>query len=281
MEDWTKYFSSFNWDRFEKIDQSQNWFKVFRIMPNTFAIWEPWHREMVISYLIVGTKHTLLFDTGLGIGDISKLVDELGCNNIIVLNSLSHWDHIGGNFQFNSVYGLNNEYARQNCKGKSYSKAKHYLINTVMEDKLPEDFKANSYSIKPYRITKYVKNGDVIDLGERKLEILLTPGHSLDSLCLLDSKNKGLFVGDTFYLASLYAHLAGSNLSDYYATSAKLGLMADDINILFTCHRQTVISSLYLKKMHEAFKEIKSTIGSTNKSEQNKEIQFEGFSVII
>ncbi|MCP4631118.1 MAG: MBL fold metallo-hydrolase [bacterium] len=186
MEDWTKYFSSFKWDRFEKIDQSQNWFKVFRIMPDTFAIWEPWHREMVISYLIIGTRHTLLFDTGLGIGDIKKLVVELGFKNIIVLNSHSHWDHIGGNFQFNCIYGLNNEYARQNCQGEPYSQAKHYLINTVI-----------------------------------------------------------------------------------------------DIESLFTCHRQTAISSLYLKRMHEAFKEIKSTIGPTIDSEQEKEVQFDGFSVIV
>ena len=281
MEDWTKYFSSFKWDRFEKIDQSQNWFKVFRITPNTFAIWEPWHREMVISYLIIGTKHTMLFDTGLGIGDIRKLIIEFGYDNIIVLNSHSHWDHIGGNFQFNGVLGLNNEYGRKNCKGKSYSQANRYLINTVMEDKLPNDFKADSYRIKPYRITKYVKNGDVIDLGERKLEILLTPGHSPDSLCLLDSENRGLFVGDTFYLASLYAHLEGSSLSDYYSTSGILASMADDIKVLFPCHRQTVISSIYLKKMHEAFEEIRSTIGFDNNSGQNKEIQFDGFSIII
>jgi glyoxylase-like metal-dependent hydrolase (beta-lactamase superfamily II) len=150
-----------------------------------------------------------------------------------------------------------------------------------MEDKLPADFKADSYSIKPYRITKYVKNRDIIDLGERKIEVLFTPGHSLDSLCLLDSKNRGLFVGDTFYLSSLYAHLPGSNFSDYYATSALLDSMADEIKILFPCHRKTSISSLYLKKMHEAFKEIKSTIGSTINSDQEKEIQFDGFSVIV
>ena len=89
MEDWTKYFNSLEWDRFEKVDQSQNWFKVFRIMPNTYAIWEPWHREMVISYLIVGTNHTLLFDTGLGIGDISKLVVEMGHKSVIRLKRVN------------------------------------------------------------------------------------------------------------------------------------------------------------------------------------------------
>lgn len=281
MEDWTQYFNAFKWDRFEKIDQSQDWFKVFRIMPDTLAIWEPWHREMVISYLISGTRQTLLFDTGLGIGDIQKLVKELGHDSVVVLNSHSHWDHIGGNFQFDRVYGLNHDYARQNCKGKSNLQARRYLTNTVMEEKLPQNFRVDAYGIEPYKITNYLKNKDAIELGGRKLEIVLTPGHSPDSLSLLDSKNSALFVGDAFYLAALYAHLPGSDLSDYCATAAMLAAMADDLDLLFPCHRQTAISSLYLKKMHAAFEEIKSTIGSADISPQNREIQFDGFSVLI
>jgi glyoxylase-like metal-dependent hydrolase (beta-lactamase superfamily II) len=46
------------------------WFEVYRIRPGVFAIYEPHQFEEVISYLILGSKRALLFDTGMGIGKI-------------------------------------------------------------------------------------------------------------------------------------------------------------------------------------------------------------------
>jgi glyoxylase-like metal-dependent hydrolase (beta-lactamase superfamily II) len=42
-----------------------------------------------------------------------------------------------------------------------------------------------------------VEDGDVIDLGNRKLEVIHTPGHDPNHLCYLDSKTRGLFSGDS------------------------------------------------------------------------------------
>jgi glyoxylase-like metal-dependent hydrolase (beta-lactamase superfamily II) len=41
-----------------------------------------------------------------------------------------------------------------------------------------------------------VEDGDGIDLGNRKLEVIHTPGHDPNHLCYLDSKTRGLFSGD-------------------------------------------------------------------------------------
>jgi glyoxylase-like metal-dependent hydrolase (beta-lactamase superfamily II) len=46
---------------------------------------------------------------------------------------------------------------------------------------------------------KTVKEGDVIDLGDEKLEVLHTPGHSICSMALIHVKSKTLFPGDTVY----------------------------------------------------------------------------------
>ena len=40
---------------------------------SVFAIYEPHQAEETISYLIVGEKQALLFDTGMGISDIRKV----------------------------------------------------------------------------------------------------------------------------------------------------------------------------------------------------------------
>ena len=41
-----------------------------------------------------------------------------------------------------------------------------------------------------------VDDGTDIDLGNRKLEVIHTPGHDPNHLCYLDSKTRGLFCGD-------------------------------------------------------------------------------------
>lgn len=46
---------------------------------------------------------------------------------------------------------------------------------------------------------KAIKEGDVLDLGNVKLEVLHTPGHSICSIALYDKNTKTLFPGDTVY----------------------------------------------------------------------------------
>lgn len=54
------------------------------------------HRsEETIGYLIVGNTRALLFDTGMGIGDLKALTLKLSKLPIIVLNSHTHDDHVG------------------------------------------------------------------------------------------------------------------------------------------------------------------------------------------
>jgi hypothetical protein len=93
------------WSAFERIDQDQDWFEVYRIADGVFAIYEPGQFEEVISFLITGEDRALLFDTGLGIGDMKRVVEQLTDLPIVVLNSHTHYDHIGGNYQFDTIFG--------------------------------------------------------------------------------------------------------------------------------------------------------------------------------
>ena len=88
------------WSTFEHIDQDQDWFDVYRIADGIFAIYESGQFEEVISFLVTGDDRALLFDTGLGIGDMTRVVEQLTDLEIVVLNSHTHYDHIGGNYQF-------------------------------------------------------------------------------------------------------------------------------------------------------------------------------------
>jgi len=203
------------WSQFEKIDQGQDWFEVYLVQPGIYAIYEPGQFDEVISYLITGSEKALLFDTGLGIGNIKKVVDELTDLEIIVLNSHTHYDHIGGNHQFDKIYAMATEYTRANALGSTHDKVKTFVAEGWIWKPTPESFSVDQYRIEPFKITKEADDGEKIVLGDRVLEIIFTPGHAPDAICLIDRENRLLFTGDTFYPAPLYTHLQGSNFETY------------------------------------------------------------------
>ncbi|MEI3580641.1 MAG: MBL fold metallo-hydrolase [Acutalibacteraceae bacterium] len=88
----------------ERVPVTEDWFEVYRIQPDLYAIYEPGHFQEVISYLITGSEKALLVDTGLGMGNIRKVVEELTSLPVIVMNTHTHFDHIGGNALFDTVY---------------------------------------------------------------------------------------------------------------------------------------------------------------------------------
>lgn len=79
------------------------WFTYKQIVPNIWGIAEFNHFEKVISYLIIGKRQALLFDTGMGIKSIKEVVNKLTKLPISVLNSHAHYDHVGGNKEFKMI----------------------------------------------------------------------------------------------------------------------------------------------------------------------------------
>jgi len=105
------------WSAYAKIDVDDDWFDVYRIDDEIYAIYEPGQFEEVISFLIIGGDFALMFDTGLGIGDIRNVVDQLTDLNVVVLNSHTHYDHIGGNHLFDTIYGTSLKYTQNRSLG--------------------------------------------------------------------------------------------------------------------------------------------------------------------
>ena len=73
--------------------------------------------EETISYLIIGQTQALLFDTSMGIGDIRRVTKELTKLPIAVLNSHTHADHVGGNWQFDTIFAMDTDFTRTNSRG--------------------------------------------------------------------------------------------------------------------------------------------------------------------
>ena len=102
---------------FEKHAASNDWFEVYEVAADTYAIYEPFQWQEVISYLVLGSERALLFDTGNGIGDIRRVVDSLTDLPVVVVNSHSHYDHVGGNHQFDDIRSVATALTRERSRG--------------------------------------------------------------------------------------------------------------------------------------------------------------------
>src|ERR1051326_309276 len=186
--EWCRNLPRPEYRNLERASVPDPWFEVYRIRPGVFAIYEPHQAEEVISYLIVGQKQALLFDTGMGISNIRKVVQGLTKLPVSVANSHTHNDHVGDNWRFNNIYGMDTAFTRQSTKGSS-ADAQAELTPDQLCGELPAGFDPRSYATRPFHITHWIHGGEKIDLGGRVLEVIATPGHTPDSISLWDTAN--------------------------------------------------------------------------------------------
>ena len=84
----------------------------------------------------------MLFDTGMGISDIRKVAAELTRLPVLVLNSHTHNDHVGGNWEFDTVLGMDTDIHPRQAKGSKQDAQTEIAPDEICGD-LPSDFDAN------------------------------------------------------------------------------------------------------------------------------------------
>jgi glyoxylase-like metal-dependent hydrolase (beta-lactamase superfamily II) len=253
--EWCRALPRPEYKNLARVPVSDSWFEVYKVAPAVFAIYEPHQFEETISYLIVGSKRALLFDTGMGIGDLKKTTAELTRLPIVVLNSHTHNDHVGDNWQFKTVYGMDTDFTRRNAQGSREDAQAELGPGQVCGD-LPRGFDPASYRTRPWKITHYVHDGDRIDLGGRALELLATPGHTPDAISLLDRANGLLFTGDTYYPATIWLYRPETDLEAYDASIHRLAALAPNIKLVLGAHNVPVAPPSVLPQLVAAFEAV-------------------------
>src|SRR5215813_8165710 len=227
--DWCKSLPRPEYKSLERIFVHEPWFEVYKIQPGVFAIYEPHQAEETISYLIVGTKQAILFDTGMGIGNIQKVTAQLTKHPIVVLNSHTHDDHVGGNWQFNYIFGMDTMFTRTNAKG-SRADTQAEIAPGQICGALPATFNPKTYITKRWHISLFVHDGFIVNLGGgRKLQVIAVPGHTPDSIALIDRVNGLLFTGDTYYPAPIWLYRPETDMDAYVASAKKLAALAPQV----------------------------------------------------
>lgn len=237
---------------------SDDWYQVYESAEGVYSIVEPLQIQETISHLIVGNERALLFDTGIGLVPLKPVVERITSLPVIVLNSHTHYDHVGGNWEFSSVLAIDSDYTRANMAGVDNSIIADDFVPEAFCQGAPAGVDIASFYTRPWKATGYIEDGETIDLGGREIEILHVPGHTPDAVALLDAGNRLLFTGDTWYDANLWLFARETNLVDYAASISRLANLENDVDFLFGAHNEARHASGKLAIVEDALQKLRS-----------------------
>ncbi len=163
----------------------------------------------VRSFLFEGTKSAMLIDTGFGSLPIHKMVEELTDLPVFLVNTHTDKDHTGCNKDFKPVY-------------MHPAEMEHY------KDALPEGCRMED--VCP------LWEGDIIDLGHWKFEVILTPGHTPGSIMLLERERRMLISGDSIQDGDIFMFGTGRNMQAFQSSLKKIIAIADTFDAIWPSH---------------------------------------------
>ena len=223
---------------FERILPQQDWFEIYRIKDNLFAIHEPRHYEGTTIYLLIGKTMAALIDTGCGIGDLRGVVRQITSKPVLVINTHTHLDHLGSNHQFADLAMLDHPLPRKIVSEGVAVEA--YRAEILDEDLVqlpwPAGFDPKSARLRPFEVTRWLKEGDKIDIGDVVLEIMSAPGEAADNICLLDRTNRILFSSDILLHGGVWTHLDGGSVTQLADSYRRLMLHFDEFDRIMPGH---------------------------------------------
>jgi glyoxylase-like metal-dependent hydrolase (beta-lactamase superfamily II) len=267
--------------RLQRVDLLDDWFEVYRVGDGVFAICEPFQFQEVISYLILGSRSALLFDTGLGIGKISRIVNKLTRLPVTVLNSHTHFDHVGGNADFDRILAMDTDYTRVNARGFSHEAVQGEVEPAALCRGVPAGFDAAGYRTRSFTPTQFIKDGHTIDLGGRRLTVLHVPGHTPDAVALVDAAAGLLFTGDSFYAGTIWLYVPETDLTAFAASVDRLAAMVPSLKKLHPSHNVAVSAPEWLSQLKVAIGQVRSRQAKGVENDNGQiTFSFEGFKIL-
>jgi hydroxyacylglutathione hydrolase len=136
------------------------------------------------TYLIADekTKEAAVIDSSYNADEIIKILKTQNLRLKYVINTHGHSDHTAGNTELKSIFGAK-----------------------IVADKLSK-----------VNCDVWVEDGDVIKIGPISLKIIYTPGHTVDSICILVDNQK-LLTGDTLFVGECgRTDMPGGNSKSMY-----------------------------------------------------------------
>lgn len=164
------------------------------------------------------TNKIAIIDPGGISKDLDDYIKKIGkANFFYILLTHGHFDHI-----------------RKAQRYKELTASKIVISKKESEftsnPELNLSYKFGQQEIKPFSADIFVKDGDIINLGNLKIKVFETPGHTVGSVCYL--VNDCIFSGDTLMKDSIgRTDLATGTYEDMLKSIIKLNSIKDDYKI--------------------------------------------------
>lgn len=231
-----------------------DWFTIDQIDKETYIISEYRHWEETHCYLLNGSERSLLIDTGLGICNIYDEVIKLTDRPVTAVATHVHWDHIGGHKYFPDFYTHKDELNWLN--GEFPLTMKQIREMVIDRCDLPEGYNVDTYDFFQGTPTRVLKDNDVIDLGDRSVYVLHTPGHSPGHMSFFEKERGYLFTGDLVYKDTLFAYYPSTDPETYLSSLKKVATLP--VKRVFPAHHTLDIHPEILVRMRGAFEQLKT-----------------------
>jgi glyoxylase-like metal-dependent hydrolase (beta-lactamase superfamily II) len=242
----------------EKIETTQPWYSVYKIHDWLYALYEDGQYDEALMYLVIGETRAAVIDGGTGIGRLDKLVEELTDKPYFLLLTHTHNDHIGGCEDFTDIAVYDDVMSWESAaKGLGKDKMGEMLEPGAVIKPYPDDFDPDNFYAPPYKVTRWLKDGEIIELGNRKLEVIHTPGHSSNHICLLDREARYLYTGDIYYTGGVTSYLPGGDHDAFVESCHKLVELMPEYDWLMPAHNEPLVEKEQMQEMYEAAKNIR------------------------
>jgi glyoxylase-like metal-dependent hydrolase (beta-lactamase superfamily II) len=219
---------------------ADRWFEWERMDDGVTRIWEPHviRVEQCNIWHVRGRDRDVLIDTGMGIASLRAAAKHLFEKALLAVATHTHVDHVGSMHEFSERIVHEAEAHELARAADNFS-----LLRSDHPVEFIESLERAGYEVGPRFVTavpnagfdlrrlarpaapatRLVREGDIIDLGDRVLEVLHLPGHSPGSIGLWEAASGILFSGDAIYDGPLLDEIEGSDIPAYIATMRRLG----------------------------------------------------------
>lgn len=200
------------------------WFQTREVEPGLFLTVEPAVDPMFRAnlYTLHGRDADLQLDFGTGVAPLRPALPLTG-KPVIALASHAHVDHVGGFHEFADRWGPAAEADFFADMAEAGTLQGVFRVWPEAMTALPAPgFRLEDWRLRPAPLTRPLREGDRVDLGDRVLTVLVLPGHSPGALALLDQRDGLLLSGDAIYDDELVDDIPGASVADYRQTMRRL-----------------------------------------------------------
>jgi len=203
---------------------AEKWYRVQKLTDDVSLIDEPYIKPFYRCNIwhIRGSSSDLLIDSGMGVVSLRHWVPLVTRKAMTAVASHTHFDHIGCHHEFENRAVHRAEADILAEPTRTATLADPYVTDDIFDALPPDPYTSRRYELSGAKATQLLDDGDVLDIGNRQLEIIHTPGHSPGGIALWEASSGILFSGDIVYDGPLIEDTYHADADDYYRSMVRL-----------------------------------------------------------